>query len=157
MKSEAAQAADKVTPPLLFMCRIPPVSGEKYHVVGEVSESDPDSEPKRAFWTNASVKALMQQTPRPEYASLCGKVRGDWRSIETSIHPYMVRCGDWQCATTRKIRRAPCAGATHGTGRSTLTPALPRERRWAMAELPTLLCDRVDLIEGVVKGELVKI
>lgn len=72
----------------LFMCRIPPISKDKYHVAGEVREADPSSEPSRAFWTNASVKALMQQTPQPEYISICGKVRGDWRSIQVSRTPF---------------------------------------------------------------------
>lgn len=70
------------------MCRIPPISGEKYHAVGEIGEADPASEPSRAFWTNASVKALMQQTVRPEYISVCKRVRGDWRSIEVSRVPF---------------------------------------------------------------------
>lgn len=72
----------------LFMCRIPPIGREKYHVVGEIREADPTSEPSRAFWTNASVKTLMQQTLQPEYVSICGKIRGDWRSIEVSQVPF---------------------------------------------------------------------
>lgn len=72
----------------MFMARIPPKSGDKYHVIGEVCESDPNSEPDRAFWTNESVKALMNQTPQPEYVSRCKKVRGDWRSIQVSSVPF---------------------------------------------------------------------
>lgn len=71
-----------------FMCRIPPKGGEAYHVVGETREADPTSEPSRAFWTNASVKALMQQTSQPEYVSICKRVRGDWRSIQVSRVPF---------------------------------------------------------------------
>lgn len=81
----------EVTEPVrYYMCRIPPVSGEKYHVVGEVNETDGiDEPPSRAFWTNESVKALMaQQGPQPEYVSICGKVRGDWRSIQVSDTPF---------------------------------------------------------------------
>ena len=76
----------------LFMCRIPPVNGEKCHLVGEIGESDLSSEPKRAFWTNASVKALMAQTPQPEYISRCKRVRGDWRSIQISSVPFGELC-----------------------------------------------------------------
>ena len=72
----------------MFMCRIPPVDREKYHVVGEVNEAGTTDEPSRAFWTNASVKALMAQGPQPEYVSLCKKVRGDWRSIQVAEAPF---------------------------------------------------------------------
>lgn len=75
----------------MFMCRIPPADNEKYHVVGKVNEVGTTGEPGRAFWTNASVKALMAQGPQPEYVSVCGKVRGDWRSIQVSDAPF---CGD---------------------------------------------------------------
>lgn len=70
------------------MVRIPPRAGDKYHIVGEVGEADPDSEPSRAFWTNASVKALMATVPQSEYVSRCKTVRGDWRSIEVSSVPF---------------------------------------------------------------------
>lgn len=70
------------------MVRIPPRAKDKYHLIGEIGESDPSSEPSRAFWTNASVKALMGQTTQPEYISLCKSVRGDWRNIETSLVPF---------------------------------------------------------------------
>lgn len=72
----------------IFMARIPPQPRDKYHVIGEVCESDPASEPSRAFWTNESVKALMNKTPQPEYVSRCKKVRGDWRSIQVSSTPF---------------------------------------------------------------------
>jgi hypothetical protein len=80
------------------MCRIPPVDGEKYHLVGAVNEVGTTEEPSRAFWTNASVKALMrQQGPQPEYVSLCGKVRGDWRSIQVADAPFAGEiCGKCQ-------------------------------------------------------------
>lgn len=85
----------------LFMCRIPPINGEKYHVVGETKEANLSGEPSRAFWTNASVKALMQQTVQPEYISACKKVRGDWRSIQVSRVPFAGQmCG--RCAATRR-------------------------------------------------------
>ena len=71
-----------------YMVRIPWSARDAYHVVGEVGESDPNSEPSRAFWTNASVKALMASAgPQPEYISRCGRVRGDWRSIQISTVP----------------------------------------------------------------------
>jgi len=77
-----------------YMCRIPPVSGERYHIVGEVNEGGTMEDPRRAFWTNATVKALMQQGPEPEYVSLCGEVRGDWRSIQVSDTPFAGQmCG----------------------------------------------------------------
>jgi hypothetical protein len=71
-----------------YMCRIPPVSGEKYHLVGAINEAGTTDEPSRAFWTNESVKALMRQVPQPEYISACGKVRGDWRGIQISDTPF---------------------------------------------------------------------
>lgn len=71
-----------------YMVRIPPRAKDKYHLIGEIGESDPASEPARAFWTNASVKALMAQTPQPEYVSQCKSVRGDWRSIQVSTVPF---------------------------------------------------------------------
>lgn len=73
----------------VYMCRIPPVDGEKYHIIGMADESGTTDEPSRAFWTNESVKALMaQQGPQPEYVSICGNVRGDWRSIQVSETPF---------------------------------------------------------------------
>ena len=70
------------------MVRIPPKPNEKFHLIGEIGDADPNSEPSRAFWTNASVKALMAETPQHEYISACKRVRGDWRSIETSGRPF---------------------------------------------------------------------
>lgn len=77
------------------MCRIPPVTGEKFHLVGEVNPNGTVDEPSRAFWTNKSVKALMRQNgPQPEFISLCGKVRGDWRSVQVSERPFYGKlCG----------------------------------------------------------------
>jgi hypothetical protein len=72
----------------MFMCRIPPIGGEKYHVVGEVNEAGTAEHPSRAFWTNTAVKGLMAQGPQPEYISLCGRVRGDWRGIQVSDMPF---------------------------------------------------------------------
>jgi len=86
-----------------YMCRIPPVEGERYHLVGEINEAGTADEPSRAFWTNASVKALMQQGPQPEYVSLCGKVRGDWRSIQVADAPFAGEiCGKCQIIQTGK-------------------------------------------------------
>lgn len=110
MGIEAQPAAEKATP-RLFMCRIPPVSRERYHLVGDVTESDPTSEPSRAFWTNKSVKALMQQTPQPEYASLCGKVRGDWRSVQTSTKAFMGELCK-KCAALKAVEELK--GETNG-------------------------------------------
>lgn len=74
---------------MMFMCRTPPVDGDKYHIVGAVREADPEVEPVHSFWTNASVKALMaEQGPQPKYISVCGQVHGDWRSIQTSETPF---------------------------------------------------------------------
>lgn len=79
---------EETKPTQYYMCRIPPVDGEKFHLVGVVNEAGTTDEPSRAFWTNASVKALMQQVPQPEYVSICGLVRGDWRSIQVSDVPF---------------------------------------------------------------------
>lgn len=85
-----------------YMCRIPPAGGEKYHVVGEVNESGTTEEPSRAFWTNADVKAFMAQGPQPEYLSLCGKVRGDWRSIQISDIPFFGEL----CRQCKRLQRS---------------------------------------------------
>jgi len=85
-----------------YMGQIPPVNGQKYHLVGEVNESGTTDEPSRAFWTNASVKALMRQGPEPEYVSLCGKVRGDWRSVQVADAPFVGElCGRCQLIQVR--------------------------------------------------------
>lgn len=83
-----------------FMVRIPWRAGDKCHIVGEIGEADPNSEPPRAFWTNASVKALMGESPQPEYISRCKRVRGDWRSIEVAPRPFATNDLCRQCART---------------------------------------------------------
>lgn len=65
----------------VFMVRIPWDGCDKSHIVGEIEESDRATEPSRAFWTN-----------EPEFISRCGKVRGDWRSIQVFTIPPTDLC-----------------------------------------------------------------